>query len=244
MPVDLTELPPGTIIPPSVGIPPAASNPQQQGNTVTNRHARQAPQNGTLAPTTPEAFTPSAGASPILGAGRKRTRPGSSTEAPSAVEAAGAASPVLSNPHQTEPTKTYTERRKEAEQKHRAERTKAKERRNSQFAADVEAGITAVFEGRAAADAPTENRSTEIPAALTPATPGAARPTKRTRASTHADRTPRRTAAEPTVSQEQPTALSDQMAWEVETPGGPVVSAETKETKRPNEPPPTLAAGS
>lgn len=232
--------PPNTITPPPGGIP---NQPKAQGKVLGQR-APQTPPPGTAGRHTgqnqsknaaggteaQQAFQPPpAPSAPVLGNQKgRRTRAGSAQEAPAGqpVTPPNATSPVLSNRHRGTQAKTYGEQR--------AERRRARDQRSDQeipeIATGVPTGTAPVLAGRFA---PAPDRQEAAPITLrgrelTPAVRDQHAPPE-----IHADRTTRapqrgEPAAEPT-------------AWEVETPGGPVVAAGKEKQYRP-EPPNALGA--
>jgi hypothetical protein len=97
-----------------------------------------------------------------------------------------------------------------------------------------------VLEGPAPVD-PSATRITEVPAALRAHQPVPSAIDRHLRPEPPADRTTRRVVPErpAPAPAEQPAAATDQEAWEVETPGGPVVASEQPKRRR-GDPPPTL----
>lgn len=229
--------PPGSIPPPPGGIP---NQPKQQGKVLGQRPGMTPPPGGqTRAPEAarqqksapgtevPQAFQPPPPTSaPVLdNKQRKRTRPGSGKETPTAQETStpGVTPPVLANPHRgAGPTRTYSEQR--------ADRRARRQQRQAEIAAGVSTGTAPVLGGRfdqkpeVTAEAPITLRGREQVAAA---------PDQHARPAVHADRTARR-KAEP---------VTEQSTWEVETPGGPVVAGtEEKQQKYRPEPPNALGA--
>ncbi|WP_091674375.1 hypothetical protein [Amycolatopsis marina] len=84
---------------------------------------------------------------------------------------------------------------------------------------------------------------TEVPTALRPATSRPGRPERRVKPQVQADQSARQVVSQPVSHEEQPRVVADEAAWEVQTPGGPVVSARRQEQERRQaEPPPTFGA--
>jgi hypothetical protein len=199
----------------------------------------------------PEAFLPPSGSGPpVLGdpqRQRQRGRPGGAAEAPFALRRVrggptidGGTPPILSNPHQTGPRQTHTQRRAAERLTHQERMKRFQEMlRSSAFAKGLPEGTAPVLEGQpaeatgGAATAPIA----EIPPALR-ALRQAAERNRRRRPSQPADRAARRPVTEQpaTPAAEQPAAS----AWEVETPGGPVVAGKQRRQRRPERNPRTL----
>ncbi|WP_093274576.1 hypothetical protein [Saccharopolyspora shandongensis] len=176
----------------------------------------------------PEAFLPPPNAAPsVLGGEQRRTRPGSSAEAPDRHSGrSDVPPPVLSNPHRTGPLKTFTERRA---QRKREREKKLKPQPTSEFAVDLPLSTAPVLEARTAPEVDVQAElGAQVPAAL------------RDRPSVLAAHEPEDVAADRAARRTRPAETpADQDAWEVETPGGPVVNGEAEYRYRP-EPEPTL----
>jgi hypothetical protein len=218
----------------SGSVPPGAGAPGSTGSRFGT------PGSGsTIRPETPEAFLPPPNASPSVlgGDGKRRTRPGSRAEAPpsgSGSTKRGGRSdvpPVLSNPYRTGPAKTFTER--QAQRKQDRKKLQQKQALKSEFGTDLPLSTNPVLEGRVAREIDVvAELGAQVPTALRNAnkvTPEESKAPK-----VHADRTPRRT-------QPAEAPAPNQAAWEVKTPGGPVVNAEPEYRYR-EEPTPTLDA--
>ncbi|MCI2421215.1 hypothetical protein MOQ72_27610 [Saccharopolyspora sp. K220] len=225
-----TALPPetrGTRPPTGQGaVPPGTGAPGSPNSRNGGQSTR-----ATLSTEIPEAFQPPPTSGPsVLGNDQRRTRPGSSAEAPTSPSASSdVPPPVLSNPHRTGPAKTFTERR--AQRRRDREQTR-QQQPASEFAAELPISIAPVLQART-------TREIDVPAELRAQVPVVLRAEPTTAADEHvapkvsADRTSRH--AQPS----QPAPLAEQAAWEVETPGGPVVSGEAEYHYRA-EPTPTL----
>ncbi|MEU3274331.1 hypothetical protein ABZ639_26110 [Saccharomonospora sp. NPDC006951] len=242
-PVQLNELPPETMVPPTPMIPPMSMMPPGALSAL-NRGAK-AP---TTSPETGQASAPAAGsetfpglgtAGPaVLGSNTARTRPGSTGEAP--VTSAGMPGGVLANNHRAT-EKTYTQRRKEREAAQRARLKRGAAAPESEFSRDLTVSADSVLEAPLSL-AQLRARAKEVPGSLRPSVhTGQAAPPGRTR--TTPDQAPRRATHEATSKPTSTTSERiDEAAWEVATPGGPVV-AKQQARKKTQEPPPTLNAG-
>ncbi|PXY28918.1 hypothetical protein BAY59_14755 [Prauserella coralliicola] len=239
--------PPGTGLPPGTGMPPAGQQPGRQSrqSPQDGRSAPGDPGTPALPPGTPgtappgtrqstsdeqdttrhrqDAFLspPGVAAPPVLGGqDRKRTRPGGLAEAPAAAGTApgtAAAPPVLVNQRLASPRRSYTEQRAE---RRAAQRRRELDRRRttpaSEFATGLPGDVPSVLAGRTA-DAPEQpQHAVEVPAALRRS--GAPAPAGQP--AVQADRTDRRVTDEP----RHQGPVTDESAWEVATPGGPVVA--------------------
>lgn len=196
---------------------------------------------GATTPSTevPEAFLPpSAGlGSPVLGDPRqRRARPGSAGEAPRLNQGGPGPSlgdggpPILSNRRLTGPRLTRSERLEANRLARLARSQRLKERLKSAFAKGVPEGTSPVLAGQSPASGPPP-RVVEVPPAMQ-----APQPT--TGPDPHARPTPPADQATRRISDATPAA--DQPTWEVETPGGPVVSASEPSKQRPDPAPRAL----
>jgi len=236
-------------MPPGAGMPPGAQPPTR------NQRTQQPTQPGLpgIPATTPQAFAPpTTGAPPVLGNPQQRRgqrQPGSPAEAPPAAPGSrrpgtsgidGGTPPILSNLRYTGPRPTHTEQR-DARRHARRERTRRlAELLKSQLTKGIPTGTAPVLEGPAPVD-PAANRITEVPPALRARQPTPRTDDRHTRPEPPADRTTRRVLPErpAPATAERPPTTTDQEAWEVETPGGPVVASDKPKPRRSN-PPPTL----
>ncbi|MEU6642101.1 hypothetical protein ABZ863_06080 [Saccharomonospora sp. NPDC046836] len=216
------QVPPGTIggRPPG-GMPSSPQAPAQERQPTNNRGAR--PNSGV-----PAAFQPPLPpTSPVFNApDRKRNRPGGRHEAPLSTGRPIAGAPaVLANPQSA--GKPATEQITPA---HPTETSRRQQGLQPEF--DVEAPAAGpVLESRETAAPQSVG---EIPVVLRTAPAAPETPDHQVRPMVPADQAPR-------VAGEKPLPANvDQAAWEVQTPGGPVVSGE-REVKRPaNNPAATL----
>ena len=194
-----------------------------------------------MSPEVPDAFLPPSPGlgSPILGDPKdRRARPGSAAEAPRLRAGrqrsglGGGTPPILSNPHLTGPRLTQTQRLR-ADRLARLERARRiREWLKSDFARGMPEGISPVLTGQPAT-ADTPNRVVEVPPAMQ-APEVEVRHDPHARPVPPADQAARRIRTTP-PSAEQPT-------WEVETPGGPVVSP-SEVQHRPEPAPRRLGGG-
>ena len=206
------------------------------GQPATGRDVQQAgtkpgaPSMGEATERAPAFQPPPSTTPPVLNNDRRTSRGGSRQEAPSGTHAGlppgVGAPPVLSNPHRKAPAKTFSEWK--AERKRRKPQPEAG--RGSEFAANLPPSTASVFDGRISAEEYVVGSAGEIPSVLTPLTPA---PDRHAKPVVHADRAKR--VAKPA---EQAPA-GEQTAFEVDTPGGPVVAATEPEKRyRPAEPSP------
>ncbi|MBK1783471.1 WXG100 family type VII secretion target [Prauserella cavernicola] len=206
-------------------LPPGAPGLPPNG-TRQSTQDKSAPDGSAPAHRQQEAFLAPPGAPPpVLGArDRKQTRPGGFAEAPTAAASApgtDAAPPVLVNQRLGPPRRTYTEQRAE---RRAAQRQRELDRRRgatpaSEFVRGLPDDAPAVLAGRTEPARTEQPRlEAEVPAALRPST---AVPEVPLAPAVRADRSDRRVSAEPA---RKPAAVTDENAWEVSTPGGPVVS--------------------
>ncbi|GHE91996.1 hypothetical protein GCM10017786_25760 [Amycolatopsis deserti] len=180
----------------------------------------------------PPAFQPPPSTAPVLNNDSKRNnRGGSAKEAPTGTREGlppgVGAPPVLSNPHRKAPGKTFSEWM--AERKRR--KTQQGNRKQSEFAANLPMSTTAVFDGRYSAQEYVAGSAGEIPNVLQAPVPVVTAPDRHAKPVVHADR------AQRVVRKDEKAPVADQAAFEVETPGGPVVAAGEREKRyRPAEP--------
>ncbi|NIH84500.1 hypothetical protein FHX45_001393 [Amycolatopsis granulosa] len=204
---------------PPPSLPPGSSAPGSTAGEKTGSpsglpgHTEQSP-----AFQAPPSTTP-----PVLGNDKKRKqRAGSKAEAP-AVPQDGpglGAPPVLSNPHRKPPEKTFTEKQRERK---RAPRPAVP---GSEFAANLPAGIAPVFDGRFSTEEYVVGPAGEIPSVLQAAAPVVSAPDRHAKPVVHADRATR--VAKPA----EKTPVREDTAFEVETPGGPVVAGGQEERRQ------------
>ncbi|TVT16086.1 hypothetical protein FNH05_36780 [Amycolatopsis rhizosphaerae] len=202
-------------------LPPGASAPEGQG---TQRTA--APALGGASSVAQAFQPPPGGAPPVLGDTKRRGRPvaGRAAEAPAGTSGLGTP-PVLSNPHRTEPEKTFTERIAEGR---RGRKRRREALAKSEFAAGLPTGASPMLAGRyGMADELVVTPAGEIPAALRAPEPSASTVSisdAHARPVVHADRAVR-SSRPSALPAEEKAAVTDDSAFEVETPGGPLVAA-------------------
>ncbi|MGP4016881.1 hypothetical protein [Saccharopolyspora sp. 5N708] len=224
--------PGGTALPPETRgtRPPAAQGAVPPGTGAPGSPNSRNGDRSTLSSEIPEAFQPPpTAAPPVLGNDQRRTRPGSRAEAPTAHPGSSDVPPVLSNPHRTGPAKTFTERRAQR----KLDREKQRQQQpTSEFATELPISIAPVLQARTTPEVDVQAElNAQVPVVLR-ADPSTA-PDEHAAPKIYADRTSRNTQSS------APAPLAEQPAWEVETPGGPVVSGESEYRYRP-EPTPTI----
>lgn len=229
--------PPGTITPPPGGMPQQPNNaigqrqpPGMPGNGLGAPPPGSAPSGGTQqaakpnaqatprAQETPEAFqVPPATTPPVLGA-QKPQRPQRnrySTSPATSRGPAGATPPVLANPRLAGATP------KRPATPPWLRKTAAKQP-DSELAAGVPTGTAPVLDGRLAPARPDLTElGADVPAALRGREPAKTAPNRKARKETQADRTTRVPQKTEQTTEAKPTPTN---AWEVKTPGGPVVA--------------------
>ncbi|GLY64811.1 hypothetical protein [Amycolatopsis taiwanensis] len=260
--------PPGTITPPPGVTPPPGAQSAQAASKQDKRlqdnagspglgsvppgslgglGPRQAQQgtsaSSTVAPEVAQGFQPPPSSAPsVLDNARKRGQSvaGSAAEAPVTPPGGLGAPPVLSNPHRTGPAKTFSERIAEGR---RALRRKRGKRSESEFAAGLPTGTAPMLEGRfAERDKVTVGPAGEIPAALRTSGLEVSTSDPHARPAVHADRTARSPLpATPVPGEKAP--VTDESAFEVQTPGGPVVAGGQGEQRYHANPPSALGGG-
>ncbi|MEU0462574.1 hypothetical protein ABZ215_01065 [Amycolatopsis sp. NPDC006131] len=208
-------LPPGTSMPNTREVDKAAP----ASAFADGGYTEQAP-----AFTPPPTTTP-----PVLNNNAKQARRGgSSAEAP-ATPPGGlglGAPPVLSNPHRKPPEKTFTEKQRE-----RARRRVLPGMPGAEFAANLPAGTSPVFDGRLSAEERVVTSFGEIPLGLQGPAPVVAVPDRHAKPVVHADQAKR------VARKDEKAPVTDESVFEVETPGGPVVAGgEPDKRYRPAEP--------
>lgn len=234
---------PGMALPPGTGMMPPGMPPGRAMPPGSPTGARQDRQNaappGAPAPTAgvDDAFLPPpAGFSPpVLGdpqRQRQRTPPGGATEAPRPpgpglpAGYGGGVPPVLANRHHTGPRPTYRERREEIRRARKERLRRFSELVRSALAKDLPEGTASVLEGRLGAPEAEPVRTPELSDLLRGRKQTA--PDPHVRPEPPADQATRRPVTEPTAApapdSEAPTPVDEREAWEVETPGGPVVA--------------------
>ena len=252
--------PPGTgaLMPPGTGmtVPPGAAAPPASPGGPGQQDPGQAavPPGGAQAlRAVPDAFLPPTTgiAPPVLGWPRQRSeRPGGATEAPrpphrGGPAAAGGTPPILVNRRRGGPRLTHTQQR-EAERLARLARLRRiRELTASAIAKDLPGGTAPVLDAQVArADAATA-RATEVPMALR-GTAATGAPPQHGTLPDPAEQATRRVVPEHSVrTAGQPAAgpaADPRTAWEVESPGGPVMAGE-QPSRGPDPAPPALGAG-
>ncbi|GAB3579823.1 hypothetical protein GCM10027445_49100 [Amycolatopsis endophytica] len=211
-------------------MPPGGQSPMgQNGRQMGTKPG--APLMGDFSGQAP-AFQPPPSTAPVLNNDKQRAnRGGSAKEAPAGTREGMppgmGAPPVLSNPHRKAPAKTFSEWK--AERKRR--KTQSGAGTQSEFAANLPVSTTQVFDGRYSAQEYVAGPANEIPNFLHAPTPVVSAPDRHAKPVVHADR------AQRVARKDEKAPVTDQTAFEVETPGGPVVAAGEQEKRyRPAEP--------
>lgn len=215
------------------------------GSTPSDPAASRKGQQGGAPPVSPlelsRAFQPPPVATPqVLENAKKRARDSSRTDAAASSGTAGSplgrlgTPPVLSNPRREDQGRgrSFAERFGEAK---RARQRKRAKQEQTEFTSGLPTSVEPVFLGRLADGGKIAGASAgEIPAALRAPEHTVSTSDSHARPVEWADRTSRNVAVN---SQEEP---ADHLAFDVQTPGGPMVANETQKERYRPEPPAAL----